>query len=344
MTTLPAVVRIVDLPVATTIVGTELLEIVQTASGVGLSVQITLANAVAPLGVLPTSGGTSQILAKSSGSNYSTAWYDVTSFIAVNTTSLATTGSGTALVIGVKTAGIGSAQIATFAVGSTQLNTSAVLRANLTAVAIGSAQLDVAAVQRTNITSFAVGSAQIDTASIGTAHMVAGAIGMTLLNTLTPSGVASTNDTTSITTAYRNYMVTFESVTPATNTTYLVMQVATSGANWTTSGYSISQNTFSAAGVAISTAVLITGNSATTSVSSSAGAGVFGSILLLNPAGSGVPKMIAGNVGWLNAPANLYLTGQMGGSINNSFPIVGINFLFNSGNIASGTIKIYGMP
>lgn len=41
-TTLPAVVRIVDLPIGTTITGAELIEAVQTSNGVGLSVQFSL--------------------------------------------------------------------------------------------------------------------------------------------------------------------------------------------------------------------------------------------------------------------------------------------------------------
>ena len=125
MTTLPAVVRIVDLPTGTTITGAELFEVVQTASGVGLSIQVPISQVMtASLGALPTGGGTSQVLGKASGTNFSAAWYDITTFVAVNTSTLATTGSGTSLVIGVKTAGISSAQIANNAVGTNQLASS----------------------------------------------------------------------------------------------------------------------------------------------------------------------------------------------------------------------------
>jgi hypothetical protein len=41
-TTLPAVVRIVDLPTGTTLTGVELFEVVQTTNGVGLSIQVLM--------------------------------------------------------------------------------------------------------------------------------------------------------------------------------------------------------------------------------------------------------------------------------------------------------------
>ncbi len=132
-TTFAAVVRVVDLPAAAALTGAELMEVVQTSAGVGQSVQVALSNVVSPtLGALPTGGGTSQILAKSSNSNYSAAWYDLTSFISViSTTGLATSGSGTALIISIGTAGISSTQIATNAVGTAQLATSIGLTGSL---------------------------------------------------------------------------------------------------------------------------------------------------------------------------------------------------------------------
>ena len=131
-TTLPAVVTVLDLPTATTVTGVELFEVIQTVSGVQQSVQVSLNQIMTSIGGLPSGGGTSQLLAKSSGSNYSTAWYDVTSFVSVNaTTGLATAGTGTALVVSIASGGV----------GSTQLGALAVQAANVTTNAIGNTQL-----------------------------------------------------------------------------------------------------------------------------------------------------------------------------------------------------------
>jgi hypothetical protein len=97
-TTLPAVVRVVDLPVATTITGAELFEVVQTTAGVGVSVQVPILAAFTALGGVPTGGATGTILNKSSGSNYSTQFSAINTFVNVGA-NLATTGTATSIVI-----------------------------------------------------------------------------------------------------------------------------------------------------------------------------------------------------------------------------------------------------
>ena len=77
-TTLSAVVRVPDLPIGTTITGVELLEVVQTASGVGQSIQIPISQiATSSLGGLPTGGATGQLLSKTSGTNFATGLTNV---------------------------------------------------------------------------------------------------------------------------------------------------------------------------------------------------------------------------------------------------------------------------
>lgn len=539
-TTLAAVVRIVDLPVGTTITGAELLEVIQTASGVGQSVQVSLANAVAPLGVLPTGGGTSQILAKSSPTNFSTAWYDLTTFVSVNATTLATTGSGTALVIGIAAGGV----------GSTQLAANAVQRTNITAFAIGSAQVDTSAIQRSNITAFAIGSGQIDTAAIGSAQIgnnsvgtnqlasslgiasslsigtlltvggtatvtgttilngglqvtgttlvtgtfgqvgtslmtgqfnvvgttlftsnlfgisgttiVTGTFGQTgtslmtgtfgvvgtatftgihgvvgttlftsgafgvsgttlftsgafgvvgtatftstfgvvgtslqtgvmnvvgttnlsgviilpaltsgflqvsgtgvistsaspgaivLLNTLTPNNIASSTDTTSLTGTYKSYLMTFENVCPATQTTTFQMTVATSGSNFISGGY-ISMSTINVNATIVSgdnstSVLLLSGLRSTTQLQTALSYGLSGSIRYFNPASTISRKQMIGEVSYV-APGGINTANICQAIINGWYdgttsPVTGVAFAFSSGNIQTGTIKIYGL-
>ncbi len=138
-TTLPAVVRVVDLPTGTTVTGAELFEVVQTSAGVGQSVQLSL-NQINALVNIPTAGNTGQILNKSSGANYSTQWSNITQFVAVGT-SLATTGSATSIVVFVPNNGIGSAQLATFAVVGTSIATGAVGSTQIANNAVGTNQI-----------------------------------------------------------------------------------------------------------------------------------------------------------------------------------------------------------
>lgn len=353
MTTLPAVVRIIDLPTGTTITGLEVFEAIQTVAGVQISVQVPINQVMtSSLGGLPTGGGTSQILGKSSGANFSTAWYDISSFITTNATTLATTGAGTGLVLTIASGGVGSTQLATnalqrgnvtaFAIGSAQIDTSAIQRANITALAVGSSQIDVGA----------VGAAQIITASIGTAKFVAGAVGMSLLNTLSPSGIASTSDTSSFTNTYSRYMITFDNVVPATNTTSFQMQVATTGAAFISAASYISMAMVNVSSIVVTdtftTALLLSGTRATTSMQTSALYGLNGFIYLTNPSNAVFRKSIVGEVSYAGAGsavstatlAQAVVNGIFDGSSN---AITGVNFLFSSGNIATGTIRIYGV-
>lgn len=128
MTTLPAVVRIIDLPAYTTVTGGELFEAVQTVAGEQISVQIpATAIMTSSLGGLPTGGGTAQILGKSSASNFSTAWYDVASFVStISTSGLATSGTGTGLILAIATGGVGSTQLGAMAVQSSNVTTNAI--------------------------------------------------------------------------------------------------------------------------------------------------------------------------------------------------------------------------
>jgi hypothetical protein len=577
-TTLPAVVRIVDLPIGTSITGAELIEAVQTTAGVGVSVQLSLGQLTSLVAGLPTGGGTGQILNKTNASNFSSTWSSITQFVAVGT-SLATTGSATSIVAFVANQGISSTQIASGAIGSTQLGALAVQRANITSAAIGSAQIDAGAVLRANMTAFAIGSGQIDTSgvvsanltsslvlvtpnigtatgsslalsigavvsagnlsvgwpnfgapattgttdpnvafrvivsgvvfdhgsygtgnawlqartgnnlasnfsivlspngggvAIGTAgltgsvvlgvqgttlvtgtfgvvgtslftgslgvvgtsvmtgvHNVVGTTlftsgtfgvvgttlftstfgvvgtslftgafgvvgtstitgslgvvgtstltglltvsgtttlsslatgivvasgtgvlssqgGMVLLNTLSPNNVASTNDTTSFTSAYRSYLFVMDNVAPATNSTIFQMQVATSGSNFIVGSYLSLVNVVSVNNLFSTTAFILSGQAATTLVTNTSFYGITGNMYLYNPAGSANRKTISGMLTHIIASTGVSTTTLAACNVygifdGNSNPVTGVNFSFNSGNIQTGTIKIFGL-
>jgi len=170
-----------------------------------------------------------------------------------------------------------------------------------------------------------------------------------LLNTLLPNNVASTNDTSSFTSTYRNYLVMFDNVCPATQTTTLQITLATSGSAFTTSGYvSIAQINVSSVLVTDTStaALLLTGTRSTTQLQTSTVNGVNGYIRLFNPSGSVANKALEGRVTY-PTPGALGTTtlamSVVNGMFSNASPVTGINFAFNSGNIQTGTIRIYGM-
>lgn len=101
MSILPAVVTILDLPLATTLSSAAMFEAVQTtAAGVPESVRVGVTQIMTTsLGALPAGGATGQVLGKSSGTDYATGWVSPSSFVAANATSGLTIAGSTSLAL-----------------------------------------------------------------------------------------------------------------------------------------------------------------------------------------------------------------------------------------------------
>ncbi len=98
MTTLPAVVTIVDLTPATTLLSSAMFEAVQTTNGQVESVSVLLSQiATTGFGALPTGGATGTLLYKTSGTNYAAGWEAASSFLSANSTSGLTISGSTSL-------------------------------------------------------------------------------------------------------------------------------------------------------------------------------------------------------------------------------------------------------
>lgn len=101
MTTLPAVVQIVDLPLATTLLTSAVFEAVQTTNGQIETVQVSVlqvATAVgSTIGALPAGGGTGQLLTKLSTTNFTVGWSNIASAL-VASTGVSIAGSTTATI------------------------------------------------------------------------------------------------------------------------------------------------------------------------------------------------------------------------------------------------------
>ena len=172
--------------------------------------------------------------------------------------------------------------------------------------------------------------------------------GLVKLATLTASNSASLADTTSLTGAYKNYLIVVTNVLPATNGTTLLMQFSTnggssydSGANYTNSTYYINQA--SVAGSACSAGANSIQMNLSASLSNAAPNNFNAALTLLNVTASSGYKHISSRASY-NSSAG-YLTfetnaGVYSGSVS---AINAVRFSMASGNIASGTIEIYGM-
>ncbi len=375
MTTLPAVVTIPDLPAGTTATGTELIEAVQTSGGVGNSVKLTLSQAVGTVvGALPPSGGTGQVL-KSLGTGFAASWVNLGA-LATASTGLAAVGSTTVAFALASTAGLSVLGVAATAsaVPAAIVGTGAQVLvindggtlANFGAVNLGSAAAVTGVLPGANFSAVNLGASGaggvqgfLPAGSIATGvpgqllgikpagATVAFVGGMMLLNTLSPNNVASTTDTTSLTSVFRNYMITFENVAPVTQTTTLAILIATSGSNFVGGGVYLSAVSSNLLAETNTTFIALSGLSATTSMQTSALYGLSGAVQIFNPSSSVARKRIVGQTSW-QAPGAISTATLAIGNIAALFdgsnnPVTGISVLFASGNIQTGTIKIYGL-
>lgn len=168
--------------------------------------------------------------------------------------------------------------------------------------------------------------------------------GKVLLNTLLPNSVASAVDTTSLTNIYKWYEMTLDNVVPQT-ASLLQILISTTGTSFIAASYaSVSQDyengtTFTQSN---NTAMRLTALNVSTSITLG---GFGGSLRISNPSNTVMDKMFTGNGAY---PAGIGTAGlaiakfaaYWDGGTN---AIVGLAVSFSTGNIQTGTIKIYGV-
>ncbi len=162
--------------------------------------------------------------------------------------------------------------------------------------------------------------------------------GTKLLATLTASNSATLGDTTTLTSAWNEYILVLEDILPATSATTCTFQIH-SGGSFQGSSYLGAVLAFFSTTVAAS---------ATTSAFqcgiSSASSNTIpfnGVIHIFNPAGTSAPKPITGQLSGVSSGGTAFGI-QMSGAWNGNGAITGFQFFQSSGNITSGKIKIYG--
>lgn len=170
-----------------------------------------------------------------------------------------------------------------------------------------------------------------------------------LLATLTASNSATLSDTTHLTSTYTSYEFRFINVIPATNSVNLWARVGTSGG-----GYDSGASSYAYYGVGLEPAARTffsagdaqivlnpSGNPLSNTVASG---GVSGVLRLFNPAGTTTNKQFTFDAAAWNSSSEYSRVVENGAYINGTAAITQIEFLFSSGNIASGTIEVWGVP
>jgi hypothetical protein len=165
---------------------------------------------------------------------------------------------------------------------------------------------------------------------------------LTPLNTLTASNSATLSDTTSLTSTYKYYDVVFENIVPVTNLVTFQLQVHSGGTFQSGAG----AYTFTS-GALRGVYAGSTGTGTSISLNESASLintdlGLSGTIRFFNPSQTTSHKWISGYTSYLEgatAPATQIISGFWNGG---NGAIDGFQVLMSSGNISSGTVKIYG--
>lgn len=158
-------------------------------------------------------------------------------------------------------------------------------------------------------------------------------MGIVLLNTLTASGSATLDDTTSITAAYDLYLIEIENIVPVTNATRLMLQFSkNAGGAWLSTGY------LNSAGGATDS-VWINNNAA---LDNTAGAGISAAFYLQGPNRTDNKKQIAATGVMLSGAAAANVSGRGWYNTDND-AVNAMRFKMDSGNISTGKIRIYGI-
>lgn len=161
-----------------------------------------------------------------------------------------------------------------------------------------------------------------------------------LLETLTASASASLVNAVAWDSTYAAYEIMFDHILPATATNTGLIQVHSGGA-YKTSGYLSVVSTDDSGGT---TGAATTGTTnipiTRSAVVGNAGVGISGTITVVNPSSVNVHPFL-GRVGFEGASA--FYGSTVSGAWNTGAAIDGFKFLFASGNIASGSIRVYGI-
>jgi hypothetical protein len=161
-----------------------------------------------------------------------------------------------------------------------------------------------------------------------------------LLNTLTASASATLSDTTHVTSSYNEYLLVFENVLPATNATTCQILVHSGGAFQSTGYQSASLGGNN--GAAFSQTVTTSIPCGAISSGANTGIGVSGEFTLFTPSTSALHSVTGNSVQSSGVNAGTVISFSAGGFWNTAAVVDGFQVIMSTGNITSGTVKLYG--
>lgn len=170
--------------------------------------------------------------------------------------------------------------------------------------------------------------------------------GLILLQQRTASASTSLDFAAAIIARYSEYLIEFENIIPATDAIDLWMRMSTNGGSSYDSGnnYSYESWLWRAAATgqsgATAQAQILISNGAT--LSNSASWGLTGSARLYSPASASLFKQLNGQMGFFTS-ASLRVGTTLHATYESATAVNAFQFLMSSGNITSGTIRVYGV-
>ena len=196
--------------------------------------------------------------------------------------------------------------------------------------------------------TFAGGITVAGAATFTTALAGSTGASLVLIQSQTASSSATLDFTTGISSTYLNYLFVLNNVKPVNANRALYMRFSTDGGSTyqTTNYYYINEARRATDGVDVSgysggsgiNSAIVFGDQ----ISSNSGEnGMSGTIQIIDPAGSN-QKMAVGFGGFLRA-SSYAATCTLAGFWGTTTAVNAIRFLIDSGNIASGTISLYGI-
>jgi hypothetical protein len=173
--------------------------------------------------------------------------------------------------------------------------------------------------------------------------------GLVLLEQHTAADSASLDFTTCISSTYDEYLFEFVNVILVTDARYLLMQMGTGGGPTYDTGANYGWTEFlHRAG----TSAVLGQESGNTSIqigglnvgiSNNAVYGLCGSVRLFSPQSATLYKLTVGQVRWFYGAGASHCISSIGGEYLSATALTAVRFLSSSGNIASGTIRVYGV-
>lgn len=172
-----------------------------------------------------------------------------------------------------------------------------------------------------------------------------GGAGMVLLEQHTASSSGSLDFTTFISSSYDSYVFKLQNILPATSTDDFWIRFGTGGGpTWDTGAnytWAYGQNSQIPNATNLGTAgdgKFKIGNS----LSNTSTDGASGEIDIFDPLSTSSHKLLSGRLANVDSSGN-FVQVHVAGRYVSTTAVTGVRFLFSSGNIASGTIRVYGL-